>query len=117
MKAGIHAIMDPLVYHCSTGKEIPFVIYFSSSLIDVTLDFYVVCSYLCLCADGYNGEHCEHEILECLSSPCINGGECNEGTNSFSCDCPSGYSGFLCEIERDPCSDIHCYNGKSSVVS
>ena len=29
--------------------------------------------YVCSCQPGYEGQHCEKEIDECLSSPCING--------------------------------------------
>ena len=29
--------------------------------------------YVCSCQPGYQGQHCEEEIDECLSSPCING--------------------------------------------
>ena len=37
------------------------------------------------------------EILECLSEPCLNGGECQEEINGWTCECQSGYEGTTCE--------------------
>ncbi|UYV81025.1 hypothetical protein LAZ67_19002552 [Cordylochernes scorpioides] len=52
--------------------------------------------YLCLCQPGYQGEVCEIEVDECQCSPCLNGGDCKDGVNSFHCECPSGYHGRDC---------------------
>ena len=38
------------------------------------------------------------DIDECASSPCQNGGTCNDGVNSYSCDCVPGHAGDNCEI-------------------
>ena len=50
----------------------------------------------------------------CVSSPCMNYGQCyplyNE-TNSFECSCPPGYTGRLCEENVDECG----YNGMSFI--
>ena len=35
---------------------------------------------------------------ECNSNPCINGGTCMNGVNSYTCNCRPGYSGTRCEI-------------------
>jgi len=41
----------------------------------------------CLCLD----------VNECLSNPCLNGGQCNNGYGLFTCMCSSLYSGYNCE--------------------
>ena len=38
------------------------------------------------------------DIAECTSSPCLNGGTCQDGVNGFRCRCLDGYSGAHCEI-------------------
>ena len=37
------------------------------------------------------------DINECSSSPCQNGGTCNDLLNSYTCSCASGYGGAQCE--------------------
>jgi len=41
------------------------------------------------------------DIDECSSSPCMSGGTCKDGDNSFTCTCVSGYSGAMCNIGRN----------------
>ncbi|XP_077546208.1 uncharacterized protein LOC144158899 isoform X2 [Haemaphysalis longicornis] len=60
--------------------------------------------FACLCSPGYGGSVCEENINECLSSPCKNHGDCEDGVNSFVCHCPAGYGGALCE-QRDSCPE------------
>ncbi|XP_065311024.1 adhesion G protein-coupled receptor E2-like [Dermacentor albipictus] len=60
--------------------------------------------FSCQCLQGYAGNLCEQNINECLSSPCKNRGECEDGINSFTCHCPPGYGGPLCEL-RDACPE------------
>ena len=38
------------------------------------------------------------DVDECVSSPCENGGTCNDGINSYTCYCLPGYEGDNCEI-------------------
>ncbi|KAH7976317.1 hypothetical protein HPB52_011829 [Rhipicephalus sanguineus] len=47
---------------------------------------------------------CEENINECLSSPCKNRGDCEDGIDSFTCHCTPGYGGPLCEL-RDTCTE------------
>lgn len=37
-------------------------------------------SYTCSCKPGFTGVDCEHEISECDSNPCRNGGSCTVRT-------------------------------------
>ncbi|CAH1794764.1 unnamed protein product [Owenia fusiformis] len=43
--------------------------------------------YKCTCLQGYNGDYCENEINECLSSPCRPGYTCIDNVGSFICYC------------------------------
>ncbi|XP_046552994.1 sushi, von Willebrand factor type A, EGF and pentraxin domain-containing protein 1-like isoform X1 [Haliotis rubra] len=68
---------------------------------------------MCVCPAGYIGSWCETEVLECVSSPCINNGTCTEGVGNFTCNCSSGYTGIFCELDIDACISSPCQNGGS----
>lgn len=46
-----------------------------------------------ICNPGYSGSNCKTNINECASDPCLNGGECSDGRNSYTCNCLAGTSG------------------------
>lgn len=48
----------------------------------------------CCCVDGYEGVLCEAEVLECRSSPCQNGGRCEDLLAGYNCLCANGGSLF-----------------------
>lgn len=37
----------------------------------------------------------------CLTSPCLNGGTCQEAGNNYTCKCPDGFKGRDCEVELE----------------
>ena len=37
---------------------------------------------------------------ECLSSPCLNVGTCNDRVNGYMCSCRSGFAGDNCEVGK-----------------
>ena len=56
------------------------------------------------------GPNCEVDIIECASTPCLNGGTCNDNRNYFTCSCLSGFGGTLCEININECASQPCTN-------
>ena len=40
------------------------------------------------------------DINECGSSPCKNGGQCNNLVNGFNCTCVAGFNGTLCQNSK-----------------
>jgi len=72
---------------------------------------------MCKCKNGYTGQHCEENINECASSPCVNGGTCKDEVGQYVCACPAGFKGNNCEIDIDECVDNPCKNGGSCVNS
>ncbi|XP_068689881.1 uncharacterized protein [Montipora foliosa] len=57
-------------------------------------------SYHCNCQAGFTGHHCDTNVDECSSSPCIHG-KCEDGVNRYDCVCSKGYWGTNCENKLD----------------
>jgi hypothetical protein len=51
----------------------------------------------CLCAQGFQGIHCEDNTDDCINIDCSNHGVCKDGINTYSCSCFSGFYGDQCE--------------------
>ena len=94
---------------------------------------------VCLCPFGEcsedenvtscTGDSCEHkgqnitrEIVganlngitpskHCLTSPCLNGGECAWNDLSSICVCKTGFTGDTCQINIDECNPEPCIHG------
>ncbi len=79
------------------------------------------------------GSKCDNNINDCASNPCLHGGKCVDGLNSYVCSCQDGFSGervvlshFVsfkfrsyaqrvllgrnCEIDTDDCIPNPCAN-------
>ena len=72
-------------------------------------------SYICQCRAGFSGHHCEVNINDCESNPCLNSGTCVDEINSFRCLCVSGFDGELCQKNVDECLLQPCANGGTCI--
>ncbi|XP_052833673.1 sushi, von Willebrand factor type A, EGF and pentraxin domain-containing protein 1 [Octopus bimaculoides] len=57
------------------------------------------------------GKKCEFGTNACLSTPCRNGGICENTLSGFKCSCFSGFEGDTCEKNTDECANDTCLNG------
>lgn len=55
-------------------------------------------TFTCVCLPGFTGSYCEHNINECDSKPCLNGGTCQDSYGTYKCTCPQGYTGLNCQV-------------------
>ncbi|CAC5364487.1 Protein eyes shut homolog,Neurogenic locus Notch protein,Neurogenic locus notch homolog protein 3,Protein eyes shut,Protocadherin Fat 4,Delta-like protein C,Neurogenic locus notch homolog protein 1,Fibropellin-3,Protein crumbs homolog 2,Sushi, nidogen and EGF-like domain-containing protein 1,Protein jagged-1a,Sushi, von Willebrand factor type A, EGF and pentraxin domain-containing protein 1,Protein jagged-2,Neurogenic locus notch homolog protein 2,Protein crumbs homolog 1,Protein jagged-1,Protein jagged-1b len=51
------------------------------------------------------------DVNECKSSPCVNGGVCNDMINGYNCSCPPGYTGRHCQNDINECASSPCQHG------
>jgi hypothetical protein len=51
----------------------------------------------CLCAPGFQGQHCQENIDDCINIHCSNHGICQDEISSYSCLCFNGFYGSECE--------------------
>lgn len=55
-------------------------------------------TFTCLCPPGFTGNYCQHDINECDSKPCLNGGTCQDSYGTYKCTCLHGYTGLNCQV-------------------
>ena len=59
---------------------------------------------------SFTGVHCETNIDECVSFPCLHDGVCSDGVARFDCECPDAWTGSRCELEVNECESDPCLN-------
>jgi Notch 1 len=75
----------------------------------------------CCCSPNFTGQKCEINLNICASSPCLNGGICENlsfddlqmRAGQFKCTCPPQYTGFFCQTMIDD----KCVNSTSKRCS
>ncbi|KAK3731831.1 hypothetical protein QZH41_020192, partial [Actinostola sp. cb2023] len=81
------------------------------SVKNMTCEFnFVDGSHRCKCESGFTGANCEVNITDCESSPCQNGGSCEDQVNGYKCACAAGIEGKNCETNIDDCASNPCKN-------
>lgn len=63
-------------------------------------------TFTCLCPPGFTGSYCQHDINECDSKPCLNGGSCQDSYGTYKCTCPQGYTGLNCQVKSQRISHL-----------
>eukprot|EP00795_Rhopilema_esculentum_P001758 gene1758-16242_t len=80
-----------------------------------------VAAYTCNCTLGFSGSNCEINIDDCIvrngSLPCLNGGVCLDGINSFRCQCPITHTGQRCQKAKSARFDLRFHAGSGSYLS
>ena len=64
---------------------------------------------------GFTDQNCSTNIDDCSGNPCLNGGTCVDGINSFSCTCIPGHTGSNCSVDINECESNQCQNGGTCV--
>uniref|UniRef100_A0A673GT22 Si:ch73-281k2.5 n=1 Tax=Sinocyclocheilus rhinocerous TaxID=307959 RepID=A0A673GT22_9TELE len=66
----------------------------------------------CVYPLGFTGQRCEMNYVPCFPSPCLNGGTCQQMTDTtYICHCLPGFNGTNCEVNIDDCPNHRCQNG------
>jgi hypothetical protein len=61
--------------------------------------------YTCDCqGTGFEGVHCQINIDECASAPCVHNSTCQDLINDYACQCHPGYAGKNCQVDVSECA-------------
>nr|XP_015826375.2 protein crumbs homolog 1 isoform X1 [Nothobranchius furzeri]XP_054608148.1 protein crumbs homolog 1 isoform X1 [Nothobranchius furzeri] len=72
--------------------------------------------FTCLCPPGTTGSFCQNLMNSCESSPCQNGGRCENQDGGYICHCPKQshdgvlYGGASCDVKLVGCEGHECQN-------
>ncbi|TNM92512.1 hypothetical protein fugu_019524 [Takifugu bimaculatus] len=66
--------------------------------------------FSCICELGWEGGHCETDVDDCASQPCVHG-SCRDFLAGFECLCQPGFTGPLCTEDIDDCENHACEHG------
>lgn len=66
--------------------------------------------FSCICELGWGGVHCETDVDDCASQPCVHG-SCRDFLAGFECLCQPGFTGPLCTEDIDDCENHACEHG------
>ncbi|KAF5279548.1 hypothetical protein FQR65_LT03370 [Abscondita terminalis] len=51
----------------------------------------------------------------CYNTDCLNGGRCNDPTNTYKCQCPDGFAADDCSIDINECENNNCQNNATCI--
>ncbi|XP_069112079.1 sushi, von Willebrand factor type A, EGF and pentraxin domain-containing protein 1-like isoform X2 [Argopecten irradians] len=70
------------------------------------------------CHYGYQGDHCDEPINECLLDVCQNEAKCSDGPLPFDflCECRPEYTGSSCEVVINVCDSSPCQANSTCVI-
>lgn len=78
--------------------------------------FTLIITSACIAAVAY-GLIAVDMIDECVYTPCVNGGRCEDRFATYECFCAEGFSGETCDQDTDECAVSPCLHGGTCVES
>ena len=118
VNSGICSVMTPTSYNCTcpsswTGQNCELNVnecnLFNQPCKNNALCVDQIGGYVCNCLPGFTGQYCQLQVDVCLSSPCLNGGLCQQpSSNYWKCNCAAGFTGSMCESQVDYCASYPC---------
>ena len=96
--------------------KIPYV-YKSNLIVLISNSQFKYASALSLIISSHKISTCNYKfylvIDNCISQPCLNGGTCSNGVNTYTCNCIAGYTSHNCLAG----SAEYFYNNNITVVN